>query len=237
MEVQDFNISKGILYIVSTPIGNFYDITIRAVDTLKNSDVIVCEEYKEFHKLAKRLGLEKNTIALNEHNEIETGDEVLKLLLEGKNISLISDSGTPAFADPGRYLINKCIDFGIKIEFIPGANSVLSALVMCGFDISRFYFYGFLSPKSEIRKKQLVEITKSDKTIILMDTPYRLLSLLEDLKIIIPERQIFLGLNLTQENEKSYRGIPEVIIKNLQEDFGESKVKAEFVLIIDKSKY
>lgn len=234
MEAQGYDTNKGVLYIVSTPIGNRYDITIRAVDTLKNSDIIVYEEFKEYRKLANFLNLDKDVIAFNEHNENEATEEIFELLLKGKKVSLISDSGTPSFSDPGRTIINKCIDFGIKMEFIAGANSVLSALVMCGFDISRFYFFGFLSPKANIRKKQLFELKKIDKTLVLMDTPYRLLQLVEDLNSILPSRRIFIGLNLTQEKEKSYRGTPEEIIEQLKCDFGKEKIKGEFILIIDK---
>ncbi|MCX7834116.1 MAG: 16S rRNA (cytidine(1402)-2'-O)-methyltransferase [Ignavibacteria bacterium] len=235
MEVQESHRIMGKLFIVSTPIGNYFDITIRAVDTLKNSDLIVCEELKEYYKLAKFLNLEKDVIPLNEHNESEASEEVCQLLLQGKVISLISDSGTPAFADPGRKLINMCIEYGIKIEFIPGANSILSAIVMCGFDVSRFYFFGFLSPKANIRKKQLLELEKIERTTILMDTPYRLLQLLEDLKSIIPSRKIFVGLNITQESEKSYRGTAAEIIETILNDFQGEKVKGEFILIVDKS--
>ncbi len=234
MAALDYNNKNGILFIVSTPIGNYFDITIRAVDTLKNTEIIVCEEIKEYNKLAKFLNINKEPILLNEHNELSATDEIVKLLLEGNNVSLISDSGTPAFSDPGRYLINKCIDYNIKVEFIAGANSVLAALVMCGFDISRFYFLGFLSPKTNIRRKELMELSKLDRAIILMDTPYRLLTLLSDLKTAIPTRRIFIGLNLTQKNEKGYRGTAEEIIKQLVNEFGEKKIKGEFILIIDK---
>ncbi len=234
MAALDYNNKNGILFIVSTPIGNYFDITIRAVDTLKNTEIIVCEEIKEYNKLAKFLNINKEPILLNEHNELSATDEIVKLLLEGNNVSLISDSGTPAFSDPGRYLINKCIDYIIKVEFIAGANSVLAALVMCGFDISRFYFLGFLSPKTNIRRKELMELSKLDRAIILMDTPYRLLTLLSDLKTTIPTRRIFIGLNLTQNNEKGYRGTAEEIIKQLVNEFGEKKIKGEFILIIDK---
>ena len=222
------------LYIVSTPIGNFYDITLRAIRILTECDFVICEEYKEAAKLLKFLNLKKELLELNEHNEKTDTDEIFHYLLEGKSLALISDCGTPGFADPGKRLINKCIEFNIKTEFLPGANSLMSALVLCGFDISRFYFLGFLSPKSKERKFELTRILRINRTIAMLETPYRLQALLTDISEMSPERKLFIGMNLTMNNEMKFRGTASEILIKLKNVFGENKVKEEFVLIINK---
>lgn len=224
----------GNLYIVSTPIGNYNDITIRAARILKECDYIVCEEFKEAAKLLKFLNLKKELLQLNEHNEQTGTEEIFSYLLEGNSLALISDCGAPGFADPGKRLINKCIDFNIKIDFIPGANSLLAALVISGFDISRFYYLGFLSPKSQERKYELSKLLRLKKTTALLETPYRLQALLEDISILSPERKLFIGMNLTMKNEMKFRGTAREILNSLKTHFGDVKVKEEFVLIIDK---
>lgn len=220
----------GTLYIVSTPIGNYADITLRALRILREADYVICEEFKEAAKLLKFFGLKKELKSLNEHNETDTSEEYFYDLLNGKNAALISDCGAPIFADPGNVLLKKCIDYNIPVDFIPGANSVLAALVVSGFDISRFYFIGFLSPKTEIRKRELSGLKKLDRSFVLMDTPYRLKALLEDIKITFPERRICIGFNLTTESEKIFRGTAGEVLNYI----GEENLKGEFVIIINK---
>ena len=222
------------LYVVSTPIGNFSDITLRAIRILNECDIIVCEEFREATKLLKFLNLKKELLQINEHNEQFASEEIFTLILEGKSVALITDCGTPGFADPGKKLINKCIEFNIKVDFIPGANSLLAALVLSGFDISRFYYLGFLSPKSSERKSELKKILKIKKTIAMLETPYRLQALLSDISVIAPERKIFVGMNLTMHTEMKFRGTASQIIDDLKNIFGETKVKEEFVIIIEK---
>ena len=215
--------NTGTLYIVTTPIGNIADITLRAIRILSECDLIVCEEYKEAASLLKVLGIEKELFSINEHNEESETQELITQLAGGKNIAFISDCGTPAFADPG-----------IKTEFIHGANSVLTALVLCGFDISRFYFFGFLSPKSDIRKRQINGLKYLEKTIVLMDTPYRLMQVLEDLESAFPERKVFIGTDLTTKTERQFRGTSAEIKAEINSLFPGSKFKAEYIIIIDK---
>ena len=226
--------NTGTLYIVTTPIGNIADITLRAIRILSECDLIVCEEYKEAASLLKVLGMEKELFSINEQNEESETHELITQLAGGKNIAFISDCGTPAFADPGIKIINLCRDYGIKTEFIHGANSVLTALVLCGFDISRFYFFGFLSPKSDIRKRQINGLKYLEKTIVLMDTPYRLMQVLEDLESAFPERKVFIGTDLTTKTERQFRGTSAEIKAEINSLFPGSKFKAEYIIIIDK---
>lgn len=224
----------GRLSLVTTPIGDFHDITVRALRTLEETPYLVCEDTKETSKLLRFFNIKKELYLLNEHNEDEAVGECIKQLLNGVNVALVSDCGTPAFADPGLKLVNECIAYNIEIDFIHGANSVLSALTVSGFDISRFYFYGFLSPKKEIRVKELKSISSLPHPVILMDTPYRLKNLVTDLITVAPDRRIFLAMDLSTANEKQIRGIPSDVLNSLEEIFGEDKPKAEFIIVVDK---
>ena len=224
------------LFLVTNPIGNIADLTIRSLESLRNSDFIICEEYKEGSKLLKQLEIEKELFNLNEHNEHQVIEEYVLELLSGKNIALISDCGTPGFADPGLQLINRCIEMEIKIEFLSGANSVLTALVLSGFDISRFRFLGFLSPKSDLRKKQLLDLISFKYSTVLMDTPYRLMTLLDELNEVVPDKKIFVGTNLTTADELQFRGTSSEIIEEIKANNPDGKFKAEFVLVISPNR-
>ena len=219
------------LYIVGTPIGNYADLTIRALKALENSDEIICEEFKEAVRLLKFFGIKKELIRLNEHTEKNETEEIIHRMLEGKTFALMSDCGTPAFEDPGNLLIQKCIEYGINFEFIPGANSLLTAIVLSGFDISRFYYIGFLSPKSDERKRQLSGLQKLDRVFAILDAPYRLVTLLKDLEVYFPQKRVFIGFDLTLPGERHFRGTPTEILQEI----GDDKIKGEFVVIVDKN--
>lgn len=221
--------STGILNIISTPIGNYADMTFRGLRMLNESDYIICEEYKEAVRLLKFFDIKKDLKQINEHNEEELDDEIINDLFAGKNVSLISDCGTPLFADPGNNLLNRCIELNLKVDFIPGANSLLAAIVLSGFDISRFLYYGFLSPKTEIRKSELKTIKNFEKVIAIFEAPYRLRQVLEDINQYMPERNLFIGVNLTTPLEMQLRGNASEILNSLEEKF-----KGEFVIIINK---
>lgn len=220
----------GILNLVSTPIGDYSDMTLRAIRTLEESDKIYCEEFKEGSRLLRFFNIKKELSDLNEHNETESSEELFMELLQGKNISVITDCGTPLFSDPGKIILNKCIDAGVKIEFLGGANSLLSAIVLSGFDISRFFYYGFLSPKAEIRKQQLKDFFHSERVSVLLDAPYRLKAVLKDIGEIFEERKVFVAFNVTQDSEKKFRGSASEILNEI----GDENLKGEFVVIIDK---
>lgn len=220
---------KSKLYIVSTPIGNYEDITLRAIRLIKECDLLICEEYKEARRLLSHLKIQKELIALNEHNEKEVTDEIIIQIKEGKSAALISDCGTPLFSDPGHYLVKVAIQNKIDIVPVPGASSLLAALVGSGMDFEKFYYYGWLSPKKEIRRKQLYDLRKIKDTIVILDTPYRLQSLLEDVTKIIGENvSVVLAYELTKENEKFYRGNAGNILNDVERE----NLKGEFVLII-----
>ncbi len=221
------------LYIVSTPIGNYEDITLRALKTLREVDFIICEEYKPARRLLSSYEINKELISLNEHNEKESTSEIISEILKGKIAALISDAGTPLFSDPGSFLVEQCISQKIEIVPIPGASSLLSALVGSGYHFDKFYYYGWLSPKKDIRQSQLQKLRSVNELIVIMETPYRLLQLLQDVeKIFGKEQNIVVAFKLTQDEEKYYRGK----IAKILSQFSVQKVKGEFVLLIDNMK-
>ena len=220
----------GKLYIVSTPIGNYEDITLRAVRILKEVDFIICEEFKEARRLLSNLNINKELFSINEHNENENADEIILKLAGGKSVALISDCGTPLFSDPGHLLVQLAIQNKIDVIPIPGASSILPALVGSGIDFKKFYYYGWLSPKKDIRKQQLLDLKKRKEVIVVMDTPYRLRTLLEDVaKLWSKNVPIVLAYELTKEKERFYRGTCEEVLRFAMKE----NLKGEFVLIIN----
>ena len=218
------------LYIVSTPIGNYDDISLRALSVLKEVDFIICEEFKEAKRLLSHYQINKELVSLNEHNEKESSQEIFNAIKNGKSAALISDCGTPLFSDPGTSLVQLCLDAKIDVVPIPGASSLLPALVGSGFKLDKFYYAGWLSPKSDIRKKELLRLKGIKELIVLMETPYSLSAILTDVsKIFSAATQICVAFNLTLPTEKFYRGKVSDILKTVSEN----KLKGEFVLMIN----
>lgn len=222
---------NGKLYLVSTPIGNYEDITLRALRVLKECDFLICEEYKEARRFLSHYKIEKELISLNEHNEKETAEEIIQKLSEGKSAALISDCGTPLFSDPGHLLVDLCIGYKIDVVPVPGASSLLAALTGSGLDFEKFFYYGWLSPKKEERRNQLFHLKKRNETVVLMETPYRLKTLLADVvKILGSNTPCVLAYELTKSKEKFYRGTAEHILNIAEKE----NLKGEFVLILDR---
>jgi 16S rRNA (cytidine1402-2'-O)-methyltransferase len=222
----------GKLYLVSTPIGNYDDITIRALNILKSVDFVICEEFKEARRLLSHYQIIKELVSINEHNENEKDivNDILLRLLENNSAALISDCGTPLFSDPGHLLVEVCISQNIEVIPVPGASSILPALTGSGLDIEKFYYYGWLSPKKDIRKQQLQRLRSLNEVVVIMDTPYRLKSLLEDIvKVIGKNLKVVLAFQLTMNNEKFYRGTAEEILSIVSQN----NMKGEFVLLLN----
>lgn len=218
------------LFIVSTPIGNYNDITLRAINTLKEVDFIICEEFKEARRLLSHHKIEKELFPLNEHNEEETTQEIFEKIKSGKSAALISDCGTPLFSDPGTLLVQKCIDAKIDVIPIPGASSIMAALVGSGFTLDKFYYAGWLSPKTVLRRKELLKLKGVKELIILMETPYRLKTILTDIKMIFsPVTEIVIAFDLTLPTEKYYRGTTKEILILIEQ----KRLKGEFVIVIN----
>lgn len=223
---------KGTLYLVATPIGNFADMTFRAIEVLKQVDVVVYEERKEGGRLLRHFGIEKPVESLNEHNEAAATFLILDHLTNGKNIAVVSDCGTPVFSDPGQLLVRKAIDAGIKVVPIPGASSLMPALTVSGFSINQFVFYGWLSPKRPRRVAELQQLKRERRTIVLMDTPYRLLALLKDISDTFgTTRRLCVAFDLTLPDEEIFHGTgPQLLDKLTKLD-----KKGEFVVVIESN--
>lgn len=222
------NIKLGTLYIVATPIGNPMDITLRAIEILKSADAVICEDRKIGSKLAKSIGIEiKEWIVVSEHNENRSGDEIQEQLLSGKNLALISDCGTPVFSDPGARLIERALGIGAKVTPIPGPSSLMATLSILDTSLPKFYFAGFPPRQPQDREKMLDHLSKLHVPVILMDTPYRLSTILkESLKTFGSGRKAVLACDLTLHSETIFRGNLGEIYKHV------GNRKAEFILII-----
>lgn len=217
------------LFIVATPIGDPEDITLRAIETLRNADLVICEEARPARALLSRLSITpKQLVEINEHNEAEQVPELIRqMLLHHLVAALISDCGTPVFSDPGTLLIQQAVEMGIRVSPIPGASSLMAALSVADRSLKQFYFGGFLSRVPEERRQALTRLRSLRVPVVLMDTPYRMTSLLEDVvKIFGKGAPITLACDLTLPAEKIYRGSAGEVLAQIQ------RKKAEFILII-----
>ena len=220
----------GTLFLVATPIGNLNDMTFRALEVLRTADVIVCEERREGQRLLRHFSIEKPLETLNEHNEAAATHTILQILQSGKNLAVISDCGTPVFSDPGQMLVQRAVERNIRIVPVPGASSLMPALTVSGFPIDQFLYYGWLAPKKERRRAELRQLQQERRTIVLMETPYRLTVLLRDLADTFGEsRRCCLAFNLTMPDERVFRGTA----AGLHRDLGKTEQKGEFVLVIE----
>ena len=221
---------QGKLYLVATPIGNLEDITLRAIKTLKEVDIIAAEDTRHTLHLLNHLEISKPLISYHRHNEETKSKDLINLLLEGKNIALVSDAGTPAISDPGEEIVKIAIENNIQIIPIPGACALITALISSGLDSKQFTFIGFLPLNKKLRKEKIEEIEKSTKTLILYEAPHKIKNTLEDLEKVTEERQIVLARELTKIHEEFIKGTA----KELQEKL--ESPKGEFVIIIEASK-
>jgi len=225
MEVME----TGILYIVATPIGNLDDITLRAIKTLQEADLIAAEDTRHTLKLLNHLEISKPLISYHRHNEETRTEELIKELKTGKNIGLVSDAGTPGICDPGEEIIKKCIEESIKVVPIPGACAMINALITSGISTKEFIFLGFLPLNKKSRKEKLEEIKNANKTIILYEAPHKLKNTLNDLSDILQSREVVLARELTKIHEEYIRGT----VKELMEKT--DNLKGEMILIIEKN--
>lgn len=220
-------IEKGRLYIVATPIGNPRDITLRALDVLQEVDAVICEEYREGSTLLKKLGIQKEIILVNEHNEAEQTPLIALRLHQKQALALISDCGTPVFADPGASLIHQMVEQGIPVVPIPGPSSLMAALSVLDVKLDRFIYAGFLPRDREERRKALKHLRATRFPIILMDAPYRLVPVLDDIDAVFGGGiNITLAMDITLPGEYIFRGTVSEARKKL------GQRKSEFVLIV-----
>lgn len=205
------------LYLISVPIGNDRDISMNAIEKLQQADLVIGEEYKETSKLLKLNGIDKEFELLNEHS---TDEDIHTLLGKIKNsylTCLLSDAGTPIIEDPGISLVNLAVREDIPIKIVPGATALTCALALCGFRISPFTFAGFLSREEDVRKKQILKYLGFGHTVVFYETPYRYKKIIGELaKLSKKNNRVFLGLNLTAEDEIQYRGTLRELSRELE---------------------
>lgn len=213
------------LYFVSTPIGNLEDISFRAINTLKSCDVIACEDTRHSKILLDHYDIKAKTIAYHKFNENNSADGIIELLNQGKNIAVISDAGMPVISDPGNILAKKLIENDIKFTIIPGANAGLSALVLSGFDATKFAFFGFLSEKNKELKTQLNDIKNFNGTKIIYSSKYNLNKDLDSVFSALGEVKVAIVSEITKMNEKvEFATLP----------FNYENPKGEFVVVIEQ---
>lgn len=214
------------LYVVATPIGHLGDITLRARECLANCDFLIGEETRVASTLLKKIGLEQKEIyELNEHTRPDEIKDLVELCAKAKSVALISDCGTPGFQDPGPELIRLCRAKGIAVTSLPGASSLMTTLSLASQPIKEFVFNGFLSAEKAIRAKQIQDLKNEKRAWIVMDTPYRLETLLHELASVLPKDRALLALDLTQETEKIFEGALSELATRVK------GLKAEFMLL------
>lgn len=220
----------GKLYLVATPIGNLEDITFRAIRVLKEVDIIAAEDTRHTLKLLNYYEISKPLISYHRHNENVKSDILINKLLEGENIGIVTDAGTPGISDPGEEIVKEAIQNKIEIVPIPGACALVNALIPSGLNTKEFAFYGFLPLNKKNRKDRLERIKKEDKTIILYEAPHKLLKTLEDILENIGDINCVIAKELTKIHEEFIRDNISSIIMNLK---NMDNIKGEYIILLD----
>lgn len=223
---------RGLLSIVSTPIGNLEDFSPRARQALESADVVACEDTRTSGLLLHRLGIKKKLVSLHEHNERQRLPQVLEWLTAGESVALISDAGTPLLSDPGFLLVRAAAEAGIRVEAVPGPSAILAALVVSGLPPLPFTFAGFPPPKSGKRRQFFRGLAALEHTVIFFESPHRLLPSLSDALAELGERPAAVARELTKLYEEVLRGDLSALIAQLE---SRPSLKGEFVVVIGKA--
>lgn len=219
------------LYLCGTPIGNLDDVSQRLLDTLKEVDLIACEDTRRSQKLLNYFSIKKKMLSYHEHNEKDRSKELIELLKKGKDIALVSDAGMPGVSDPGEILVKKAVEAGIEVIPIPGPSAFLAALVVSGLDISAFSFKAFIPRSGKKRQVFLEELALAKDTTVFYESPYRLKDTLKDLSQFSSEmaaRQVVIAREITKMHEEKYYGTAAELEKRLRDQ----EIKGEIVVVI-----
>ena len=222
------NLEKGILYIVATPIGNMGDITLRAIETLKDVDLILCEDTRVTRKILDRYDIKTPTLSYHQHSKIKRIDEIKERLIGGENMALVTDAGTPGISDPGNILVKDVVDRGIKVVPIPGASALGALISVSGIDMQKFIFLGF-PPHKKGRQTFFTEVINFNYPVIYYDSPHRFLKNLELLKELGYNKNIIVGRELTKMFEEVVRGNADEVTEYFSR---KEKIKGELVVIL-----
>ena len=216
------------LYLVATPIGNLGDITLRAIETLRRVDIVASEDTRKTGRLLKHLGIAKPQIAFFEHNELGSGERILRHLREGQSVALVTSAGTPGIADPGFTLVRDCIAEGMEVTMIPGASAFVMALVLSGLPVYSFTFRGFPPRKPGPRRRFYEANRESPYTLIYCESPHRLVRSLGDALQVFGDRPAALANDLTKMYEKVTRGTLSELLEHAQG----GKLFGEYIIVI-----
>lgn len=231
--IDDRDPTYGILYVVSTPIGNLEDITLRALKILKSVDMIAAENVSHTRHLCERYGAKTALTSYHQHNQNTKTEPLIRRLKSGVNIALVTDAGTPGISDPGVRLINRAAEEGIRVRPVPGPSAVVAALSVSGLPTDRFLFLGFLSNKPGKRKKELKRLVSETRTMVFYEAPHRIQAMLADLKEIFGERRMVMLREMTKVFEEVQRGAPGDILASLTPE----KIRGEFTLVVAGSEF
>lgn len=231
MEIQQSFTDEhsGVLYLVGTPIGNLEDISVRAINTLREVDVIACEDTRQTRKLLNHFEIDKRTVSYHEHNKLASGSGLLQWLQEGKRIALVSDAGLPAISDPGADLVREAVAAGFPVIPIPGANAALMALIASGLPTERFVFVGFLPRENKHRKSELERLQRYPETLLFYESPHRIVKTLEAMYEVWGDRQAVLARELTKRFEEFARGT----LSELVEWLRTREIRGEICIVVE----
>jgi 16S rRNA (cytidine1402-2'-O)-methyltransferase len=221
-------LTPGTLYLVATPIGNLEDITLRALRTLKECDLIAAEDTRRTGQLLKHFAISKPMLSYFQFNEARRSEQILERLRQGAKIALVTDAGSPGISDPGERVVNAAIAGGFRVEPVPGPSALVAALTASGLPTEEFHFIGFLPHKSGQRHSKLLQAKELPGTLVFYESPFRIEKLLSELHQVMPERQIVLGRELTKKFEEFLRGTPAELLGVAQK----RSLKGEFVVLV-----
>ena len=221
-------LTPGTLYLVATPIGNLEDMTLRAVRTLKECDVVAAEDTRRTGQLLKHFGISKPMLSYFQFNEAKRSEEILERLKRGEKVALVTDAGSPGISDPGERVVQAARAAGLRVESVPGACALVAALTASGLPTDEFHFIGFLPHKSGQRRKQLEALRDFAGTLVLYESPYRIEKLLTELIEVFPERPVVLARELTKKFEEFLRGTPAELLEVTKK----RSLKGEFVVLV-----
>jgi 16S rRNA (cytidine1402-2'-O)-methyltransferase len=222
------NSIPGTLYVVSTPIGNLEDVTLRALKILKNVDLIAAENTRHTRGFCSHYDIKTRLVSYHQHNQRSRGPELIERLRKGSDIALVTNAGTPAVSDPGALLVNMAIEQNIRVSPIPGPSAAIAALSVCGLRVDRFLFLGFLSSRPNKRKKELRELIHEHRTMVFYEAPHRIKAMLTDLNNLLGDRYVVILRELTKVYEEVKRGH----ISSILEELKDHMMKGEFTVVL-----
>ena len=221
-------LTPGTLYLVATPIGNFEDMTLRALRTLKECDVVAAEDTRRTGRLLTHFGISKPLLSYFQFNEARRSEEIIERLRRGEKIALVTDAGSPGISDPGERVVKAALIAGLRVEAVPGPCALVAALTASGLPTGEFHFVGFLPHKSGQRRNKLAELKSVSGTLVLYESPYRIEKLLAELNEIFPNGSVVLARELTKKFEEFLRGKPDELLELARK----RSLKGEFVVLI-----